>query len=773
VSLEDIWAKSPRHGRDTGESLTDHTLRTLTRLSELGKRYGEPPDAVAPELWNWLFWAATIHDFGKSASGFQAMLREGHPWGQRHEALSLAFVPWVADTEEDCSWIAGFVGTHHRDGTEILTSYRPDAPDEDTGIHRLVEEILPKTETALLGWLRDIAVPLAGSPVWAKRGVRVPEVLTEGESHPVSERDLRQALFLYQKLWQKCEGATPFDPRRQTALVGRGLMMLADHLASAHALALEPRPFSGDSDLLARAAVARWNKLQQRALTCEEPVRLLAPTGSGKTEWAVRWAVRRSWCRGSLVYLLPYQASLNAMRLRLRSLLGSEVGLIHGHSVQALYQEAKPSLGPADAEQSARRDDDLARLYRPPAWLTTPYHLLRAAYGLPGHATTWAALQGGALVVDEVHAYEPTRLGMILGLLETLQDRCGSRLLVMTATTPAWVADLLDSQLGLKLCRGGYRTNPRIRLRVADRDIEDEAVLRRVLDAAESGKKVLVCVNTVGTAVATAEALRRLASHIETCVLHSRFHAKDRIRHEQAVLRRVGATSDSQAEAHGTIVVATQVIEVSLDLDFDEGYVEFAPPDALVQRMGRINRKGLRDPSTVVLLCGRETMRRARRVYGGRRAGDPPQESLPEETVLDRGRAVAQELDGRCLTDADLETWVECGYADVGPAYRKKALRARTEFRSGCLAHLNGWDGERESNFEGLFGGTEVLPAGLEREFDLSVKTSVLEAMQLLVPVPDWALAHWPCRRRQDPRILVMDAPYDPERGLVLSAARG
>ena len=77
--LGDVWAKSAEKGAGgEPESLAQHTWYVLERLAELIRlRPGLPQTIGVPHLWNTLFWAAFLHDFGKAASGFQVRLRGG------------------------------------------------------------------------------------------------------------------------------------------------------------------------------------------------------------------------------------------------------------------------------------------------------------------------------------------------------------------------------------------------------------------------------------------------------------------------------------------------------------------------------------------------------------------------------------------------------------------------------------------------------------------------------------------------------------------------
>jgi len=95
--LNDIWAKSPVDKAAPGETLAHHTWTVLTRLSELARLRPDLPEQVSiPHLWHLIFWAGFLHDWGKSARGFQALLRGNiRRWPHRHEVLSLAFVPFL------------------------------------------------------------------------------------------------------------------------------------------------------------------------------------------------------------------------------------------------------------------------------------------------------------------------------------------------------------------------------------------------------------------------------------------------------------------------------------------------------------------------------------------------------------------------------------------------------------------------------------------------------------------------------------------------------
>src|SRR5581483_220853 len=97
-----------------------------------------------------------------------------------------------------------------------------------------------------------------------------------------------------------------------------------------------------------------------------------------------------------LFYVLPYQASMNAMQLRLEGQFGERnVALQHGKARQALYRRyLERDQTPTRAAWSARADHDLVRLLVPPVRVLSPYQILRSFYGLRGFEAALADLHG-------------------------------------------------------------------------------------------------------------------------------------------------------------------------------------------------------------------------------------------------------------------------------------------------------------------------------------------------------------------------------------------
>ena len=121
-----------------------------------------------------------------------------------------------------------------------------------------------------------------------------------------------------------------------------------------------------------------------------------------------------------------------------------------------------------------------------------------------------------------------------------------------------------------------------------------EDKIEKIIREAESGKRVLVILNTVNFAQ---EVYRKLvekacSSSLENNIflLHSRFTLEDRRNKETEYIEKF-KNPKPPTENIGEILVATQVVEASLDIDADVLFTEICPLDALIQRMGRVLRR--------------------------------------------------------------------------------------------------------------------------------------------------------------------------------------
>ena len=755
----DLWAKS------TGEGVAPHTLRVLKNLAQIRDRSPRLPELCGmPRFWLRAALAAAIHDLGKCCDGFQQVVRGGARFPHRHEVLSLVFLPWILarDEENDLSWIASAVVTHHKDWPRINELYRPADLLLETadGLEEVRSQL--NTEFLLRGvrLFRDTVWPTLDSN-WA-----VPKEWSEAvHSDCVPEKPiekLRVVLDAVQRLIGRLNRQNLPAPELVAGTLLRGVLILADHSGSAWqdfrilSELKDPDQMRRCLGLLAEEGL--WEHQRQSAARAGNTI-LTAPTGSGKTESAMLWASRQASSEAGhpvLFYLLPYQASLNAMRDRLADKLGeSAVTLQHSRALQALYRQLLDKhYDPAEAQTVARRERNLASLQVKPLRISTPYQLLKGAFQLRGHEAIWAGAAAALFVLDEVHVYETARLAILLATLRYLCGPLGGRVLVMSATLPKYLKDILkdvlpgasdiaaDSTTLEKFCRH--------KVRVLDLELTEEPVLEAICADLQNGLAVLVVATTVGRAQ---NIRRRLLSKTarEVELLHGRFHADDRGKKESRLLSRRGVGKQQGDE--GVILVATQVVEVSLNIDFDVLYCDPAPLEALLQRFGRVNRAG-RVPSRMVNVC--------RKIP----AGCP----VYPEGLVSKAVDLLASRNGKVLRENDIQAMLDSIYdGETADRLTSELQRGMLEFERNVLASCRPFfsDEKLEEMFEDLFDGFEVLPASLESEYRRRLEDEPLLAPGMLVPITRGQFHSLRSRGRLSmaDRTWVANCPYD-EQGL-------
>lgn len=770
TDLHEVWAKSPPKPGAPAESLPTHTREVLQRLADLRRlRPWLPAVAGRPGLWGSLFAAALLHDWGKAARGFQSMLRGERRWAHRHEVLSIVFVGWLSGLNDDdrLGTVAAIV-SHHRDCHEVWRLY-PLSLGNDDGLDELVEELAEDQVRSLYRWLRDVV------PHWATQlGFSEPRVaLDEQEAvAKVMQRgaaQVRAYLGAYRRLCRDLRNG-PVVQGVVPGVLLRGTMVQADHLGSAHTARLVA-PALDTARITAKSGVLEdeWYSHQRAAAITKGSAVLLAPTGSGKTEAALLWASRQSLpdCHAPprLFYVLPYQASMNAMYDRLTNIFPDQVGLSHGRSVLALYERLmREDADPIWAASKACMARNLAGMHFQPVQVFSPYQMLKAAFQLKGYEAILADLAGGLFIFDEVHAYEPTRLAMILETVGLIQREFDGRFFVMSATLPSHVrlriAGILQEPAIIEASAELYASFARHRLYLHSDDLGQPSILQQVGNELRAGKSVLVATNTVGTAQAIYQRLGAVTGDVPRVLLHSRLTGRDRLRKERELQTMVGL---GRATRQPAVVVATQVVEVSLNLDLDVLYSEPAPIEALVQRMGRVNRARRQDLSPVHVFC---------KPYEKRTVYDI---ALVERSL----DVLSRWAGGQAVDETRIQQWIDEAYAGpVAAQWEVIYERAAAEFREVFLATLRPFasDARLEGAFDQLFDGKEVLPVELHDEYEALRKDQPIQASQLLVPI---TIRRWQALLRNgqvasEPGAWppVVDVPYSPEFGLAFDAPR-
>ncbi|MEW6623318.1 MAG: CRISPR-associated helicase Cas3' [Bacillota bacterium] len=762
--LRHIWAKKASSDSMTGESLLEHTWNVLKRLEEHIKIRPYMADILQfPRLWHCLFWGSFMHDFGKICRPFQDGLRDGKPWTHRHEVYSLLFLNWLEGTceKEELNWIMAAIVSHHKEPFQIFDLY--DVYDEYTieSFDSVIKDLDKSVLALLYEWVFRI------SECWLHElglqgfGIVIPKSIDKNNAIGAIYHHGPQRL----RFWVQQYGLLVRNLKRETknrvlSLTIRGFINMCDYAASAST----GEVFAADlptSDILL-SNFMRKDKLythQKQCLFAEGSTLLIAPTGSGKTESSLLWAInqRSKYDRPArLFYMLPYQASMNAMYDRLNRIgFKGHVGLEHGRSVLSLYRRNLDESGDQDsAAFNAKLAKKLARFNYYPVRVLSPYQLLKALFRLKTYEQILSDYFNSVIVFDEIHAYEPQKLALILGLARFLKDNFNTRFFIMTATLPTMFIEKLDETLGIEniikadenLCSRFTRHC----IRIIDDEILSESSIKQIVNSVIDGKSALVCCNTVKHAQLVFQSIKEKCmsegKSIEVLLLHGRFNNLDRAKIEKKVIDFTGAHSKKQKNI---ILISTQVVEVSLDIDLDVIFTEPAPLEALLQRFGRVNRR-LRHGVADVFIFSK------------------PNDG--QEVYLDQ--LVSNALDiliannNLPINELQVTNWLDEVYkGEVRQIWENGFNIAYSNFMHGNLPLLYGFNTNvgMEKDFYQAFDSIEVLPAPLLDKYNSLLNRNPIIASELLVPIRPGQLK-WLKSWRHN-HITVVDAEYN-EMGL-------
>ena len=388
-----------------------------------------------------------------------------------------------------------------------------------------------------------------------------------------------------------------------------------------------------------------------------------SPMGSGKTEAAL-FAADRAMCRKfaqGMYIAMPTQATSNAMFRRVlddylknRDVRGNiNFLLVHSDAMLALGDTARKGEMLDFKPSSTEENGDEQAAVQVQSWFTARKRPLLAPLGVGTidqslmsvlQTKHWFVrlfgLSGKVVIFDEVHAYD-TYMSTILERLLRWLAEVGCTVILLSATLPEARRNALveayqgdseslhepypritfarnskyerDSKRGGTECtRVEAHERQIVKLEVLEKDLEKVAVFlnHRLRNG---GCAALVC-DTVDRSIETYSFLRERLRDSECILFHARTLQKWRRERENEVLKKFGkgVRGDdgyyyNPDRPRRAVLVATQVIEQSLDLDFDIMLSEIAPIDLLLQRCGRLHRhlrsrpSGLEKPAFVVL----------------------------------------------------------------------------------------------------------------------------------------------------------------------------
>ena len=306
----------------------------------------------------------------------------------------------------------------------------------------------------------------------------------------------------------------------------------------------------------------------------DENLIIVAPTGSGKTEASLLWLNGEKG-----FYTLPLKVSSNAIYTRIRNkYLYKDVALLHSDSMARYLKESD------DDNTEINERYDRARMLAEPLTVCTVDQLFKFVYRALGTEIFAATLKYSKIILDEIQSYEPRVIATIIYGLKMIHG-LGGKFAIITATFPPVLKYFLEESGLVEDKHYLFRDftkklneheDARHKIEIRDSEMDMDEILEQGMN-----KKVLVICNTVTKAQ---ELYEELESQTESVwLLHSRYIRRDRATLEQKIMEF------SESSEVG-IWITTQIVEASLDIDFDVLYTEMCTADSLLQRMGRCNR---------------------------------------------------------------------------------------------------------------------------------------------------------------------------------------
>lgn len=367
-----------------------------------------------------------------------------------------------------------------------------------------------------------------------------------------------------------------------------------------------------------------------------------APMGLGKTEAALALseilAARAG--AGGMFFGMPTQATSNGIFPRLEKWAGGlaedeqtllAIKLAHGNAaLNEDYRELFTGHSNLNIESdsglivhdwfSGRKQTLLSDFV-----IGTVDQLLMAALKQKHVMLKHFGLSGKVVVVDECHAYD-AYMSKYLDMAIQWLGIYKVPVIILSATLPAKRrAELVEAYVGrgLKCIDDAWKSSlayplltyteknfVKQKALAFDGENKEVSVRRIIRDevaatagyAVERGGCVGLIVNTVRKAQEIAAELQSAFPKAEVIIMHAQFIMTDRAKREEQILKRVGKHSTPESR-RGLIIVGTQVLEQSLDLDFDLMITELCPMDLLLQRTGRLHRHNRVRPQGLETAC--------------------------------------------------------------------------------------------------------------------------------------------------------------------------
>jgi len=625
--LDKILGKS-----EPEKTLVKHTDDLLDVWKEIYKRYSEIID-VDNEFWYYSYLSLLFHDLGKITENFQEVITKKKKYNAetyiRHEFLSSVFLLSLNPKYFANNPLPVFaVMSHHKPlNDELFSSDSTKKMNFDVEILKefieYVEDRITKKFNKKLNYDNRLLK------------------FYQNTNTEILYNNLKESFY-------KNSSTNLTIKSRKEYIYYKAILQISDWFASGGEKLY--KPLSYDIKILESKIIKLLKedgKLKdneqfnfrnfQNESNISKNVIAIAPTGSGKTEASLIWASNKDKY-SRILYLLPTRVTSNAIFKRLCKYFNeNEVAIIHS-SAYFFKKEIDEDFSKLDYlyDKSFFKNINICTIDQV---LTQGFNLGFWEF------KTFNSLNA-KIIIDEIHLYQPYTLGLIISTIKYLKNEFGATFYIMSATMPKKLKNLLADTLSenkgqLKIIEDKELLNKKRNLFEVKDKLVDE-INDEIIQEIENSKKILIVVNTVNEAIRLYDKYKVYTNNI--ICYHSRFTQNDRIKKEKEILQK-------EKSNKSLLLIATQVVEISLDIDFDILFTENAPIDAIIQRAGRVNRKREKKNTKVVVFQATEITKTW--VY------------QDESNILENTFNILQNYQGEKLSEKQLSEMVDKVYKNM------------------------------------------------------------------------------------------------------------
>lgn len=563
--------KNNYFAKSNKETILEHTEKLIKNFKILTDIYSDLN--VDKKL---LLLSCIYHDLGKININFQKNIENfnsSNYSGITHGLLSLSFInaeKLLLEFEiSDIKALIYSVALHHeRDFSQVT---KKDYSSEIDEMNLEVKNFNPALEK-----LKKIFMETSGRKIEL-----FPDIFNE---------KLKKLSSKFYKLGERPYSMNDYEIFKKFVML-KGLLNRIDYAASAYVEVEKKNDFLEEeleNFKKKKLKISEWNKMQKfMAKNKERNVILKAQTGLGKTEAGFLWIGN-----GKGFFTLPLKSATNSIFERLTNQIIStenkrKIGLLHSNFKDVYIENYDGN------ESEILKYITSTRQFSLPIAICTIDQLFDFVFKAAGFEMKLATLSYSKIVIDEIQMYSPELTGYLLFGLKQITE-FGGKFSVITATFPPVLNHFLK-KLKIDFIESENFIEDKIRHSVKVLDEEMNAEFIDKIYQKNKNLKILVVCNTIKKANEIYEKLNE-TKNVNINLIHSRFINSDRKKKEEEIFEFASSTESG-------IWIGTQVIEVSLDIDFDILITELSDLNGLFQRMGRCYRKREFDQKTGEYNC--------------------------------------------------------------------------------------------------------------------------------------------------------------------------